>query len=72
MKYFLFDDVVRCLHRVEKKKGPKYRYVNDICRYFTFSLFFKSHLEFQKKHTTFCCKKSKVGNRIGKIGENVI
>jgi len=45
-EYILFDDVVSCLHRVDKKKGQKYRYVFDICRYFTFSLFFKSHLEF--------------------------
>jgi hypothetical protein len=53
MKYFLFDDVVVCLHRVEKEIDQKYRSVNDICRYFTFSQFFQKSFEILKFNTRF-------------------
>jgi len=42
----LLHIVVRLLHRVDKKYSPKYRYVFDICRYFTFTQIFKSLFDF--------------------------
>ena len=53
MKYFLFDDVVVCLHSVDKKKGQKYRSVNDTCRKIHFSQFFQKSFGILKFNTRF-------------------
>jgi len=53
IKYFYLHDVAICLHRVDKKKGQKYRSVNDTCRKFHFSQFFQKSFGILKFNTRF-------------------
>ena len=53
LKYFCLHHVAICLHRVDKKKGQKYRSVNDTCRKFHFSQFFQKSFGILKFNTRF-------------------